>query len=181
MSDAGTTDAVCVGNRPGNRQQKQLFCQQQFHRLIIEGTGRQGSGVLRRPAGGLSSGIDYFDTPPVYDCPSLSAYFGDACDDGDNTTINDTVDNDCNCAGTPTTAPESAIVMATAFVYRRRLHDDSDPSVSTQPGDVCDDGDPATINDMLMPIVTAPGPLTLHQYRRQRRRRHLRRCGLQRQ
>lgn len=37
--------------------------------------------------------------PP--DCPSLMANIGDACDDGDPNTVNDAVDSNCNCVGTP--------------------------------------------------------------------------------
>lgn len=37
----------------------------------------------------------------VYDCPSLSANIGDACDDSDATTGNDTVTPACTCEGTP--------------------------------------------------------------------------------
>ena len=37
----------------------------------------------------------------TFDCPALSANIGDACDDGDAMTNNDTVQSDCSCAGTP--------------------------------------------------------------------------------
>ncbi len=37
----------------------------------------------------------------IFDCPVLGANIGDACDDGDENTENDTVGEDCNCAGTP--------------------------------------------------------------------------------
>jgi len=37
----------------------------------------------------------------VYDCPTLNANIGDACNDGNPNTINDTVQSDCSCAGTP--------------------------------------------------------------------------------
>ncbi len=37
----------------------------------------------------------------VYDCPALSANIGDACDDGDSGTNNDTVNENCTCVGTP--------------------------------------------------------------------------------
>ncbi len=40
----------------------------------------------------------------VYDCPILSANIGDACDDGNPNTIDDTVTPDCDCVGTPTSA-----------------------------------------------------------------------------
>ena len=38
-------------------------------------------------------------TPIFFDCPELQANIGDACDDGDPTTINDTLGQDCLCAG----------------------------------------------------------------------------------
>ena len=41
------------------------------------------------------------DDCDTYDCPSLEANIGDACDDGDSTTENDMVTADCGCAGTP--------------------------------------------------------------------------------
>jgi len=37
-----------------------------------------------------------------FDCPDLEADFGDPCDDGDDTTINDQITADCECEGTPT-------------------------------------------------------------------------------
>jgi hypothetical protein len=39
----------------------------------------------------------------IFDCPALNANIGDACDDGDANTENDTVAEDCTCAGTPIT------------------------------------------------------------------------------
>ncbi|MCB0564801.1 MAG: hypothetical protein KDD01_10540, partial [Phaeodactylibacter sp.] len=70
--------------------------------IIIEGTGRRVAESANSPAGAPQLCIDFFATPPDYDCDALFAYFGDTCDDGDNTTINDTVDNNCICQGTPT-------------------------------------------------------------------------------
>ena len=34
--------------------------------------------------------------------PNNTSQAGYVCSDGDNTTINDTIDSNCNCAGTPT-------------------------------------------------------------------------------
>ena len=34
--------------------------------------------------------------------PALLLSAGDACNDGNNTTVNDVIDANCNCAGTPT-------------------------------------------------------------------------------
>ena len=114
--------------------------------MILEGSGRRTAESANAPAGAPRLCVDYFSTPPSYDCPNLSAYFGSPCDDGDNTTINDTVDGDCNCAGTPT--------ACTGFgdadddgVCSNVDCDDNDPNVTTQPGAACDDGNAATIND----------------------------------
>jgi hypothetical protein len=48
----------------------------------------------------------------VFDCPTEQVNFGDACDDGDALTINDIVQNDCSCAGTPVTLNKSLIITA---------------------------------------------------------------------
>src|SRR5690606_368021 len=41
-------------------------------------------------------------TPPeTFDCPELNANIGDACDDLDDSTENDTITADCECVGTP--------------------------------------------------------------------------------
>lgn len=34
-----------------------------------------------------------------YDCPALSANYGDACNDFDADTVSDEIQNDCSCAG----------------------------------------------------------------------------------
>ena len=38
---------------------------------------------------------------PTVDCPNLDANVGDSCNDGNNNTENDRVNEDCQCAGTP--------------------------------------------------------------------------------
>ncbi|MDG4949375.1 fibronectin type III domain-containing protein [Weeksellaceae bacterium KMM 9724] len=38
---------------------------------------------------------------PDYDCPSSQANIGDSCDDGNPLTNNDTINEDCECVGTP--------------------------------------------------------------------------------
>lgn len=40
----------------------------------------------------------------VFDCPIIEANVGDACNDGDPNTINDTVNDACNCVGESTSA-----------------------------------------------------------------------------
>ncbi len=60
------------------------------------------------------------------ECPALEANIGDACDDGDPETENDTVTEDCECVGT--------------VIY-------DCPELEANIGDACDDGDPNTEND----------------------------------
>ncbi len=43
--------------------------------------------------------------PPVFDCPDLSLNIGDACDDGNPNTENDTVSAECECSGETIYAP----------------------------------------------------------------------------
>ena len=45
-------------------------------------------------------------TETAFDCPILEANIGDACDDGDPTTANDAINEDCECEGEPTTPGE---------------------------------------------------------------------------
>ncbi|MCB9035925.1 MAG: metallophosphoesterase [Lewinellaceae bacterium] len=118
--------------------------------FVIEGTGRRVAESFDGNAGGPALCIEFFDTPPDYDCPSLSAFIGDPCDDGDNTTVNDTVDGDCDCAGTPTACTGIGDGDGDGVCFGADC-DDNDPSITTQPGDACDDGNPATVND----VVTA--------------------------
>src|SRR5699024_4013790 len=43
-----------------------------------------------------------------FDCPDLGGNFGDACDDGDDNTVNDTINEDCECVGIPTASNDVA-------------------------------------------------------------------------
>ena len=45
---------------------------------------------------------------PAYDCPDLQANIGGACDDGNPDTSNDTVTEDCECVGVPSTENDEA-------------------------------------------------------------------------
>ncbi len=67
---------------------------------------------------------------PEFDCPELEANIGDACDDGDDMTENDMVNDACECAGTPVEVFDCPDLMANI-------------------GDPCDDGDDMTGNDMI--------------------------------
>ena len=70
-------------------------------------------GTVCEPCAGVS-----------FDCCVFNANIGDPCDDGDPITANDTLDSNCNCAGT--------------FEC---------PALMLNIGDACDDGNPATMND----------------------------------
>jgi len=84
-----------------------------------------------------------------------SAMPGDACDDGDATTLNDMLDADCNCVGNA--IPGCTDNTACNFDSDATADDGSclvddclgECGGSATPGDACDDGDATTINDML--------------------------------
>jgi hypothetical protein len=76
---------------------------------------------------------------------------GDACDDGDATTINDTVQPDCSCSGE--TVPGCTDMTACNFDADATVDDGS----CFFPGDACDDGDADTINDAVQPDCSCSG------------------------
>ena len=126
--------------------------------FIIQGSGRRVAESFDSPSMAPQLCVEFFATPPDYDCPSLEAFIGDACDDGDNTTINDAVDGDCNCSGTATAC--TGIGDADGDGVCDDVDCDSnDPNVTTQPGDACDDGDPATVNDVIVANCGCAGTL----------------------
>ncbi len=119
--------------------------------IFIEGTGRRvAESVDGGPAGAPQLCVDFFDTPPNYDCPGLSAFIGDPCDDGDNTTVNDMVDAGCGCAGQPTACTGIGDADGDGVCADVDC-DDNDAAVTTVDadgdglcGDIdCDDNDPA--------------------------------------
>ena len=81
----------------------------------------------------------------TFDCPTFGANIGDACDDGDDMTENDTINEDCECVGTP-------IIVWDC------------PELEANIGDACDDGDETTENDVVTedcecagtPIIVEP-------------------------
>ncbi len=75
-----------------------------------------------------------------YDCPLVQQNYGDACDDGDPTTVNDIRLNDCSCSGTPIEIFDC-------------------PEVQQNFGDACDDGDPNTVNDTRQDDCSCAGTL----------------------
>ncbi len=115
--------------------------------IIIEGDGVRVAESGNSPSGAPRLCVEYFHSPPPFDCPGLSAYFGSPCDDGDNTTLNDTVDNDCNCTGTPTACTGKGDDDGDGVCSDVDC-DDNDPTITYGPGDACDDGNMATVNDV---------------------------------
>ncbi len=76
---------------------------------------------------------------------------GDSCDDGDETTVNDTVQEDCSCAGE--TVPGCTDMMACNYDMTATVDDGS----CFFPGDACDDNDANTINDTVQPDCSCSG------------------------
>ncbi|MCB9048936.1 MAG: metallophosphoesterase [Lewinellaceae bacterium] len=114
--------------------------------LIIEGTGRRTAEAADAPAGAPRLCVEYLATPPAYDCPALSANIGTPCNDGDNTTVNDVVTANCNCAGTPTACTGIGDADGDGVCANVDCNDNN-PGITHQPGTACDDGNPATVND----------------------------------
>ena len=78
----------------------------------------------------------YYFPDPMNDCPALSLNIGDACDDGDASTINDMVLSDCTCQG--------------------EIEFDC-PALGLNIGDTCDDGDENTTGDRIQPNCICEG------------------------
>ncbi len=108
---------------------------------------------------------------------TIVTFPGQACDDGDDSTINDVIGNDCICIGESDADADGVAnsldnCLAVANADQRDTDGDGagdlcdsdddndgvldevdcnplDPSISTQVGDVCDDGNANTINDVI--------------------------------
>ncbi len=78
---------------------------------------------------------------PEFLCPDLDANPGDSCDDGDETTYDDTVTENCECVGTP--------YDCTALLANI--------------GDACDDGDETTDNDVVTENCECVGTPTMFE------------------
>jgi len=68
---------------------------------------------------------------------------GATCNDGDVCTTGDVFDADCNCVGTPVADNDGDGFCAVEDC------DDTDASLPATPGSSCDDGNPATDNDVI--------------------------------
>ena len=78
---------------------------------------------------------------------------GDACDDGNATTVNDTIQSDCSCAGV--TVPGCTDTMACNYDMSATVDDGS----CILPGDTCDDGNAMTENDTVQSDCSCAGTL----------------------
>ena len=78
---------------------------------------------------------------------------GDTCNDGDSTTENDTIQSDCTCAGTPIGIPGCTDANACNYDAAATIDDGS----CILPGDVCNDGNPLTINDTVQADCSCAG------------------------
>ena len=78
---------------------------------------------------------------------------GDACDDGDATTVGDQIQTDCSCAGV--TVPGCTNPAACNFDNAATVDNGS----CVLPGDACDDGNAATENDTVQTDCSCAGTL----------------------
>ena len=60
----------------------------------------------------ISAAIGAVLSEPTFDCPDLQANIGDACDDGDENTENDTVNDNCECVGTVIIVENTAVLCS---------------------------------------------------------------------
>ncbi|MCB9297016.1 MAG: T9SS type A sorting domain-containing protein [Lewinellaceae bacterium] len=164
-----------VVNRPGYASTSSIV-------LIIEGTGRRTAESFDGSSAQAAELCVEYLLAPSYDCPALSANFGDACDDNDNTTVNDVIGTNCTCAGTPTACtgigdadndgvcadvdcddndPNVTTQDADGDGLCSDVDcDDNNPGIAYQPGDDCDDGDITTVNDVIGTNCTCAGTPT---------------------
>ncbi|MCB0598091.1 MAG: metallophosphoesterase, partial [Phaeodactylibacter sp.] len=128
-----------IVNRPG-------FADTSSFAFIIKGMGaRTAESHDGSSAKAPQICIEYQPPLPVYDCPLLSTNIGAPCYDGDYTTLNDTIDVNCNCVGTPTACTGIGDADADGVCANVDC-DDANPDISL-PGDACNDGDNTTVND----------------------------------
>ncbi|MCB0597261.1 MAG: right-handed parallel beta-helix repeat-containing protein [Phaeodactylibacter sp.] len=117
--------------------------------ILIEGIGRRTAKAFDgSPPQAPELCVKFYHPSPDYGCPALNANIGDACNDGDNTTVNDVIGADCNCAGTPTACTGFGDNDGDGICANLDCNDNN-PNITTQPGDACNDGDNTTLNDAI--------------------------------
>ncbi|MCO6477747.1 MAG: metallophosphoesterase [Phaeodactylibacter sp.] len=128
-----------IVNRPGYTANSSVV-------LIIDGAGQRTAESFEGSAVKAPQlCVQYSLSLP--DCPAINANFGAPCNDGDNTTINDVIDIDCNCTGAPTACTGIGDEDGDGVCSNVDC-DDNDPGITHYFGAVCDDNNPATINDV---------------------------------
>ena len=100
---------------------------------------------------GICADVDCDDNDP------LISIAGDLCDDGDSTTVNDVILADCSCAGELPCANNGGDADGDGVCADMDC-DDNDPLISVE-GDLCDDGDSTTINDVILADCSCAGTL----------------------
>lgn len=106
--------------------------------LMIEGSGsRIAQSFDKNPANAPQLCIVYAQNDSGFDCAATGANIGDPCDDNDVCTVNDQIQADCKCGGTP--APDSD---------EDGICDQLDQCADQpEPGSPCDDGNANTYDD----------------------------------
>ncbi len=105
--DAASTEATdldcTIGTATANRASYIEFVASpdSTYYILVAGFGATSAGTF-----------DLTVTCTPFDCEDLDANIGDSCDDGDDSTINDVVTEDCGCAGVP---PSPGSVCSDAF------------------------------------------------------------------
>ncbi len=101
---------------------------------------------------GVCADVDCDDTDP------LVSNLGDACDDGDANTENDVIHANCDCAGTLIPCSANGGDADGDGVCADVDCDDNDPLISTE-GDLCNDGDSTTVNDLILADCSCAGTI----------------------
>jgi hypothetical protein len=78
---------------------------------------------------------------------------GDSCNDGDGTTENDAINENCECEGTSTLVFGCTVISACNYNPLATAEDSSCIFI----GDTCDDNDPTTINDSIQTDCSCMG------------------------
>ncbi len=114
-------------------------------------------GIVATPGCMDITACNYSATATVDDGSCL--YPGGPCDDGDPTTVTDIIDINCLCNGTtPLTIPGCMNVAACNYNSAANTDDGS----CILPGDPCDDGNAATINDVIDANCGCSGTLVIN-------------------
>ncbi len=111
--------------------------------IIVEGCLCSGVSEI---AGCTSLFSCNYNPEATIDDGSCLGFFGSACDDGDSSTVNDQVNFDCTCLGSPII---EGCTQQTACNYEPAANVDNGSCGETI-GAPCDDNDPTTSNDAII-------------------------------